>query len=285
MTQTKFSYKEAIAHGWKMTKKYLKTLFIFAVIYILFNVITGMLQNFAGGGIISRHEVTEVYKDSAQADLFTQYLQEAGYINKYGQTQDKLRQLITRDDLILPSNFEDKRDDIYDFLNQHRYRLPFPKPIFYGLIVILWVINMLISIGFIKACLMMSRDVVPSIAELFSNGRIFIPYLLASICYGLVILGGFILLIIPGIIFMIMFEMYPYLIIDKGLGPIQSLKRSCVITKGSRGRLAVFGLLLVLLNIGGLLCLVIGLFFTISISSIAACYVYDRLENTQVVTD
>ena len=134
------------------------------------------------------------------------------------------------------------------------------------------------GIGFVKVSLMASRDQEPTAAELFLNGNKLVPYLLSSICYCLAVLGGFILLIIPGIIVMIMLQMYTYLIIDKGLGPIEALKRSRVITKGQRWRLFVFGSLLVLLNIAGLLCLVVGLFFTMWTSSIAMAYVYDRLE-------
>lgn len=90
---------------------------------------------------------------------------------------------------------------------------------------------------------------------------------------------GFILLIVPGIIIVLMFQMYAYLVVDKGLGPIAALKRSRVITKGSRWRLFVLGFLIVLVNLGGLLCLVVGLLVTIPLTAIASARVYDLLEH------
>ncbi|MBF0489807.1 MAG: hypothetical protein HQL15_04225 [Candidatus Omnitrophica bacterium] len=283
MAEHKFSYKEVIGHGWAMTKKYWSSILLIAVIYIGINLLSGVVQYFAGSGPIHRNEIREVYKDSIQADKFYQYLEDTGYIDRSGNVKDKLQNVKGEGDLELSSDFESQRGRIYDFLNKYRYRLPFPRVIFYVFTVGMWVVSMLMGIGFLKAYLKIARDEEPEIAELFSNWRILIPYLLGALCYGLVIMGGFILLIIPGLIFMLMFQFCFYLIIDKGLGPIKALKRSREITKGSKGRLAVLGMLLMLLNIGGLLCLVIGLFFTISISSIAMACVYDRLEKTFIV--
>lgn len=279
MSEITFSYKEAILHGWAMTKKYMKTLFILALVYLSFNLASGVMESMAGRSHMPRHDLKALFKDEAQGNRFYQYLQEAGYINKFGVVQDKLQQIESPADLTLLEEFSSQQEDIYEFLQPYHYRLPFPKSVFYGLSFFLWAINTVMSIGFIKSSLMLARDEEPSVSELFTNWRIVIPYLLASICYGFAVFAGFILLIIPGIIFMLMFQLYPYLVIDQGMGPIESLKHSRAITKGSRIRLAVFGLLLVLLNIGGLLCLVVGLFFTVSISSIAMAYVYDQLEN------
>ncbi len=283
MAEEKFFYKEALTHGWQMTRKYWKTILAIAVIYFLFSAVRGTLEHFAGSDVISRREVNNLYSDRAGRDRFFQYLQEAGYINKFGHVQDKLQQMAAPEDLTLPSEFVDHRDAVYKFLNSFRYRLPFSKPVYYLFAISLWVIYILMSIGFIKVSLMLSRDQKPPISELFLNWNAFIPYVLGCICYGLTVLGGFILLIIPGIIFMIMFQMSPFLIVDKGLGPIAALKRSRAITKGSKGRLAVFGLLVLLLNLGGLLCLLVGLFFTVAITYIAMAYIYDRLENAPAV--
>lgn len=279
MTDVKFSYKKAIAHGWAKTKKFLTTILLLAAVYFLITGTDMLLKYFAGSGNIYRLDVSKVYKDKTQADALYQYLLESGYIDQLGAVQVKLQQTSSVAFLILPPEFQEDQIKIFDFLNQYRYRLPFSKPVYYVLAVLFWVVSMLVSIGLLKANLMMSRNEKPSISELFSNGHLFIPFVLGGLCYGLAVIGGIILLIVPGLILMFMLQMYPYLIVDKGMGPIASLKHSRVITKGSRGRLAIFGLLLLLLNLTGLLCLVVGLFFTLSISSIAMAYVYDRLEN------
>ncbi|MBP9854306.1 MAG: hypothetical protein KBD53_05525 [Candidatus Omnitrophica bacterium] len=284
MADAKFSSKEAISHGWKMTKKYWKTIFVLVAIYVVFGGTSQNLSYFAGKYPVQPIEFKGIFDgDSDKAKQFYQYLVEAEYVNKSGDAQQKLEDASTAKDLILPPELESKRAQIFKVLNVHRYRLPIPHIIYYILAFGLGILNWLITIGLIRVHLMISRDTKPSWTDLFNNVRFLIPYVLASLCYGLIIIGGLILLVVPAIIFSLMFSMYSYLIVDKGYGPIAALKRSRVITKGSRGRLAIFGLLVILLNIGGFLCLGVGLLFTFSISSIASAYVYDRLENADEV--
>jgi hypothetical protein len=50
----------------------------------------------------------------------------------------------------------------------------------------------------------------------------------------LIVLIGLILVLVPGLIFLSMFSLAGYLAVDQGLRPIAALKRSKLITKGSR---------------------------------------------------
>jgi uncharacterized membrane protein len=85
------------------------------------------------------------------------------------------------------------------------------------------------------------------------------------------------LLIVPGIIFFIMFQYYGYFIVDKKMGPVEALKASAALTKGVRWKLFGFGLVIGLLNIGGALLLLLGLFVTIPVSQMAIAHVYRKL--------
>lgn len=284
MGSKKFSFKEAIAHGWAMTKKYFLTLLMIAGIYILFNVLSGVMNYYAGSDQISRSDISDIFQEPETAKRFLEYLVQEGIIDQYGRVSQKVDEFKDPSAFGLPPEFEPKRKEIHKIFERCRYRLPFPKPVFYVFTVALWLIGMVMGIGYTKMFLMLSRDEKPSAEELFVNWNYLIPYLLGAICYGLAVMGGMILLIVPGIILAIMLQMYIYLIIDKGYGPIVALKRSRVITKGSRWQLFLFGGLLLLLNIAGFLCLLIGAFFTMSISSIAMAYVYDRLEHSPDVT-
>ena len=105
----------------------------------------------------------------------------------------------------------------------------------------------------------------------------FFKYLIGSILYGLIVFAGTILLIIPGIIWGIQFCFYDYFIIDKGLGPIEALKRSSAITRGVKWDLFVFSLILLGINLLGALCLLIGLFATIPTTMVAIAFVYRKL--------
>jgi uncharacterized membrane protein len=94
---------------------------------------------------------------------------------------------------------------------------------------------------------------------------------------ALIVIGGFILLIIPGIFFALRLQFTCYLIVDKNLGPVEAVKTSWKITKGNAWNLFFLGILLGLINILGLLCLIVGLFVTVPLTMLATTFVYRKL--------
>lgn len=139
------------------------------------------------------------------------------------------------------------------------------------------VLGVIIEMGMIKIALEFTDNSKAKLGDLFSCIPLLPKYMVASILYGLIVLGGMILLIIPAIIWGIKFHFFSYFIIDKGEGPIEALKRSSSITKGAKWDLFLFGLLIIGINILGLLALVIGLFATIPTSMVAIAFVYRKL--------
>ncbi len=170
--------------------------------------------------------------------------------------------------------------------------------------------QMIIGMGFIRITLKFADGLKGEFSDLFSCYPLFFKYLFGSILYlggiflvsipffiwtasfrfidyeylfgsiltRLIALGGTILLIIPAIIWAIRFQFYAYFIIDKEAGPIEALRRSLTITKGSTWNLFLFGLLFVAINLLGMLCLLIGLFVTGPITMVAVAFVYRRLQ-------
>lgn len=147
-----------------------------------------------------------------------------------------------------------------------------------------WVLYVVIHMGLIKIPLKFCDNEKSNLADLFSCFHLFFKYLFGAILYGLVILGGIILLIIPGIIWAIKFMFFGYFIVDQGLGPIEALKRSAMITKGAKWDLFIFGLLVFLINVLGLFCLLIGLFATIPTTMVAMAFVYRKLQTQTQLT-
>lgn len=147
-------------------------------------------------------------------------------------------------------------------------------------------LSIIISIGLVKIALRFCDNEKGRFADLFSQYPLFPKYLVGSILYGLIVFAGTILLIIPGIIWGIQFCFYDYFIVDKGLGPIEALKRSSAITRGVKWDLFGFFLILSGINLLGALCLLIGLFVTIPTTMVALAFVYRKLmaqaENVQV---
>lgn len=151
-------------------------------------------------------------------------------------------------------------------------------PILFFLILLAnWVLSIIFKLGLIHISLLFTDQVKPKYSDLFVPIKQFFPFVFASILYALIIIGGFILLIVPGIIWSIKYGLYRYLIVDKKMGPIEALKKSGEITKGHKMNLFLFGLLLALLNILGVLALGVGLLVTIPISIVASAYVYRKI--------
>ena len=110
-------------------------------------------------------------------------------------------------------------------------------------------------------------------------------YLFGKILYGLIVLVGLILLVVPGIIVAYMFLYVGYLIVDRGLGPIAALSESRVLTDGYKMDLFLFSLVVAVINIVGVVCLFVGLFVTIPTTLMASAYVYRRLSPAETVAE
>ena len=116
----------------------------------------------------------------------------------------------------------------------------------------------------------------PDAADLSAwwHPRPFLKFLGAFILLMLTIAVGFILLIVPGIIFALMFMFTTFIVIDREFGPIDSMKESRRLTYGHKWKLLGLSLLLVLINLLGLAALFVGLFVTVPISSLALTHAY-----------
>ena len=140
-------------------------------------------------------------------------------------------------------------------------------------------VEMIINMGLIAIAIKFADNTKGEIKDLFSQIHLFFKFLLSSICYGLIVVLGLVLLIVPGIIWAIKYQFYGYLIIDKGLGPIQAIKESGKITYGAKTDLFLFDLVLLGINILGALALLVGLFATVPTSMVAYAYVYRKLQS------
>lgn len=137
----------------------------------------------------------------------------------------------------------------------------------------------LMSIGFIKIALAFVDDQRTSLGELFSGTGVFLRFLIASIIIGVIATVGFIVFIIPGIYLVIRLQFATYAIVDRGLGPIAAIRESWALTRGVTWNLFLFGILLFLINLAGFFALLVGLFVTYPLTSLAIAYVYRQLQN------
>ncbi len=150
--------------------------------------------------------------------------------------------------------------------------------------LIFYIIKIIVDIGLIKIALDFVDGKKPEFMDLFKHYNLFVKYFLGSILYGLIVGIGLILLVVPGIILMIRLQFYSYLIIDKGLGPIEALKSSWQLTKDSGMNLFLYGLAVLGVILLGVLALIIGIFVAIPVTMLATAYIYRKLAIRTTVT-
>ena len=107
--------------------------------------------------------------------------------------------------------------------------------------------------------------------------RPFWKYLGASILLGLAIGIGFVLLIVPGVIFALMFMFTTFIVIERELGPINAMNESNRLTRGHKWQLFGLVLLLVLINLLGVLAFIVGILVSIPVSTLAFVHAYRML--------
>ena len=139
------------------------------------------------------------------------------------------------------------------------------------------VIGLLVTIGATTFALRAHDDIASvQIGDLW-NPKVFWRFLGAELLAGIIVFVGFLLLVVPGVIAALGLGFVPYVVIDRGAGPIDALKESWRITKGNKWRLLLFGLVLIGLNLVGLLALVVGLLVTVPVTWLAVTHAYRTL--------
>lgn len=141
-----------------------------------------------------------------------------------------------------------------------------------------FLLQTLISIGLIHVALLVFDEQDAHIHDVFAPVRKIARYFFATILAVLLIVIGFLLLIVPGIIVAIALSFVAYRIVDKNEKAISALRGSWHMTKGHRLNLLVFFLVLALFNLVGLLALGIGIVITAPVSALATVYVYRFLD-------
>lgn len=167
--------------------------------------------------------------------------------------------------------------DLAIFLTKHSLFLF--ALVFILLFLVSIVVQLVLNLGLIKIALNFVDMVKSDFKVLFSQYRLIGKYFAASALYGLIVLGGLILLIVPGIIWAIKYQFFQYFLMDKNAGIKESLRLSAKATQGVKWQLFLFVLSLILLNILGALALLVGLFVTIPMTMIAVAYIYRKLSS------
>lgn len=123
------------------------------------------------------------------------------------------------------------------------------------------------------------RDEAVDITEVFDGFRrnylsIVLAYLLTTAIVGF----GFVMLIVPGIIFLCRLTFVPYLVMDKKLEPVAAVEKSWSMTRGHTWRIFGMYVTAVVLFLLGLLLLVVGAFFSLIWTRAAFASLYHAID-------
>lgn len=145
------------------------------------------------------------------------------------------------------------------------------------------IVSLFLMIAVVSMTLRIADGHVPSFGDLlkpFKTYKVAWHAFLATLLVMLAVIGGLVLLILPGIYLATRLKFYIYSIVeDENLTATGSLKRSMEMTKGIFWKLFGLNILLALFNLGGALLLGVGLLVTIPISAIAYAHLYRKISS------
>jgi hypothetical protein len=149
-----------------------------------------------------------------------------------------------------------------------------------GIRILASLVNVPIAVFFAmtatRYCLKLARGEEAGFGEIFAGGP-YLSYLGASLLMGIAITFGFALCIVPGVLLALGWFFVAQILVDRQPGATASLGLSWELTKGHRGDLFLFWLLLIGLNLLGLLACCVGVIVTGAMTQLALAWAYLRL--------
>jgi uncharacterized membrane protein len=114
-------------------------------------------------------------------------------------------------------------------------------------------------------------------ADLFTGFNYFVPTLVASIVIGLFVFAGTLLCVIPGLVVAAMYKFTYLFIVDKRMDFWPAMQASHEIVKRDYVGFTLFLLLLVLVDILGVLCCVVGILVALPVTFAAITVAYKEI--------
>jgi hypothetical protein len=127
------------------------------------------------------------------------------------------------------------------------------------------VLSVFLSLGATRIGLNLVSGREFNLGMLFGGGKKLLPAFGATILFGLMVVVGLLLLIVPGVYLALRYGFFLTAMVDRDLGVIDSFKYSSALTTNNRMNLFLLALLGLLVMLAGLLALCVGLFFAIPV--------------------
>lgn len=145
------------------------------------------------------------------------------------------------------------------------YGLLITSPIGYG-----------VSYAYLKA----ARSEPLDIRDMFEAFYVYWDAVLASLLVGIIVGFGFVLLIVPGIIFACRLAFTPYLVVDRHMGVVDAVKESWHMTRGHAWKVFGVGLLAIPIALAGLMFCFVGIIFALIWIKLASASLYHAVSSS-----
>lgn len=119
-------------------------------------------------------------------------------------------------------------------------------------------VNWFLTIGIIKVTLDVARGKSVEYMEMFSGGPLFVRVVIVNILYGLMVMFGLLLFIVPGIYLAMKFWPAQYFVIDRDMEVMDAFRAAGEFTNGNKGQSLLLSLLSAAVSIVGFLALCVG---------------------------
>jgi hypothetical protein len=134
--------------------------------------------------------------------------------------------------------------------------------------------SIILYYGFTLVTLRAARSEKPSVVDLFRPFNKFFNVIFSAILLFLILGVGFLLLIIPGIIFACKLVFVPYLVVDKNKGVFSAISESWEMTNGHFWKIFLIGL-----TVYAVVLILLFIFMIILFASIGGLILYGDMPN------
>lgn len=143
-------------------------------------------------------------------------------------------------------------------------------------------VNAILELGMINVYLRVLDGDEAKISDLFSATKQMFTCVMGNFCFNFLLFWGYLCFIVPGVIVSIAVQFYSYFIVDKEIGPIESIRASWIASRGARLNIFLMVVLFHVLRSFGTLMFFIGLIPVNMVISLATAEIYRQLlRNTE----
>lgn len=148
--------------------------------------------------------------------------------------------------------------------------------------ILAYILSRWVEMGILHGSVQVARDEDVAARDFFVSWKRLGSYLAGSLLFGFIVGVGFILLVVPGVIWGLRYSMCGYYIVTQDAGPMEALQMSAEATEGHKLELLGLGAASVGVVLLGVLCLVVGLIWAIPTVETAWAAAFLRLSGEQV---